>query len=78
MPRVIVACVAGGIVGLRKVKFWQNKVLAAKRAAKPREKCPLHILLTPSLLLAAPPPKLYFGCTYTIPPTMQASFIENK
>ena len=58
---VSLACIAGGIVGAREVKFWRYKVLGSRqeRAPKPREifQSPLHILL------AASPPKLYYFAT---------------
>ena len=54
---IILACVAGGIVGVREIKFWRRR--RQKRAAKLREiPIPFPIVLAASARSSALPPKL--------------------
>ena len=50
------ACVAGGIVSAREIKFWRRSRQANGKAAKR--------MGSGRLLLATPPPKLYFARAY--------------
>ena len=64
------ACVAGGIVDAREIKFWRR---SARNAKSPS---PFSSRLRRSLL-AAPPPKLYFACVYNTASYTGYTFSEN-
>ena len=60
-----IACVAGGIVGVRKIKFW-------RQSRQKHFKVPLPILLAASPLACRLRRQNFISRALTIPPAMQA------
>ena len=58
---LLLACVAGGIVSAREIKFWTSEQQSRKENGENGERVPLPILLAASPLAC---PKLYFAGAY--------------